>query len=226
MTNWDTRTPTGIEGINKVGQCIRETKDAIEVAFSEEHYFPEGTHKFPSESLSLPNPNKIGRWRFNPADEYMTMQRDSGTVWENLTTPASLFPSGVKMLFCQTTPPAGWTRLATYDDRVLRVVNTTGGTTGGAWGITLSSTTTAHTHAIDSVDSSWTNNSPHHDGYRITNVDEGGGAQFKALRTGGIAVHSWTHSHNPSDSNPFTHSHTVVNTWRPAYKDVIAAERD
>jgi len=41
-------------------------------------------------------------------------------------------PQGTRMLFCQSNPPSGWTRVVgDYDDRALRVVTGSGGGLGG-----------------------------------------------------------------------------------------------
>jgi hypothetical protein len=42
------------------------------------------------------------------------------------------FPTGTRMLFQQTTPPTGWTKVTTYNDRALRIVSGTVGTGGSS----------------------------------------------------------------------------------------------
>src|SRR4030067_2151006 len=44
-------------------------------------------------------------------------------------------PSGTKATFAQAAAPSGWTQDTFPNDKMLRVVSTAGGTTGGAWGI-------------------------------------------------------------------------------------------
>jgi hypothetical protein len=46
-------------------------------------------------------------------------------------------PQGTRMLFCQSNPPSGWTRVVgDYDDRSLRVVTGAGGGLGGSMSFT------------------------------------------------------------------------------------------
>ena len=53
------------------------------------------------------------------------------------------FPAGTTMPFFQAAPPTGWTLKTTNTDALLRVVNTTGGGSGGS----VSPVTIAHTHS-------------------------------------------------------------------------------
>lgn len=58
-------------------------------------------------------------------------------------------PSGTTMLFVQASAPTGWTKSTVQNDKALRVVSGSGGSSGG--GVTgLSSTISiAHTHVVD-----------------------------------------------------------------------------
>jgi len=217
MATWNVSTPSGLDKINKVAQQLREAKEAIEAAFSEEHYFPEGYHKFLSDSLSPPNPDKIGRWRYNPGASYAALQRDTGTEWDNLTTPANLFPSGITMLFCQTSAPVGWTRKTTHDDRMLRVASGVGAGVGGAWGLTLPNTTTTHTHTLSAYIGTLT--------HSITYYGLGGDYYADNCKTS-LNSHVVDHTHDSVSNSDYAHIHTIADTWKPAYKDVIEAERD
>jgi hypothetical protein len=53
------------------------------------------------------------------------------------------FPSGTQMLFCQASAPVGWTQNVSFNDRVLRVVNTQGGGYGGSTQFSSITTQTA-----------------------------------------------------------------------------------
>lgn len=44
---------------------------------------------------------------------------------------AGAVPVGTMMMFAQNTVPSGWIRVTTHNDKMLRVVNTTGGSAGG-----------------------------------------------------------------------------------------------
>lgn len=225
MATWDITTPRALDQINQVGANIREFKTALEDAFGEEHHMepywidgaPSGYHKFPSESASVPDPAKAGRWRYNPGASYLCIQRDSGTEWEDLTTPYSLFPTGTKMLFSQDSAPVGWTRISTYDDRMLRVVSSTGAGTGGTWGFDLDAKTSSHTHTIASYSGSLAHS------FNSANADISY-PDFYAIAS--VTDHSVSHTHGTVDSNDFSHTHSVAATWKPSYKDIIACQRD
>lgn len=86
------------------------------------------------------------------------------------TDPSSIpppFESGTRMLFAQAAAPFGWTQVTTYNDYALRLVNSTGGGTGGsvdfttAFGVVTASSTTlstsqipSHNHPVASLDTS------------------------------------------------------------------------
>jgi len=215
---WDISTPIGADKVNKVAQQLREAKEAIEIAFEDEHHFPEGYHKFPSDSVSPPNPDKIGRWRYNPNVSYASLQRDTGTTWDNLTPPANLFPSGITMLFCQITAPVGWTRKTTHDDRMLRVVSGVGGGVGGTWGLILPNTTTTHTHTLTAYVGTIV--------HSITGYGVSDGSPFAGIYNTPFGNHTADHTHSSVSNSDYAHIHTIADTWKPKYKDVIEAERD
>ena len=50
---------------------------------------------------------------------------------KNALAGAGQIPSGVKMLFLEASAPVGWTQVTTFNNYALRLVNATGGGTGG-----------------------------------------------------------------------------------------------
>lgn len=83
----------------------------------------------------------------------------SGNVLQ-LTAAGALdyspFPSGTQMMFVQAVPPAGWTQVTGFNDRMIRVVNDgSGGVSGGSWTISgtnvTTTTSTTTTTTINSV---------------------------------------------------------------------------
>ena len=44
-------------------------------------------------------------------------------------------PNGTRMLFYQSSAPTGWNQITSVNDRVIRVVSGSGGSTGGSWSI-------------------------------------------------------------------------------------------
>lgn len=79
-----------------------------------------------------------GGYRFSALTGEITV---STTEMNNLAP----FPSGTKVLFAQTTPPVGWTKDTTHNDKALRVVTGSVGNGG-----TLAFSTWAATAATDS----------------------------------------------------------------------------
>lgn len=70
--------------------------------------------------------------------------------------------AGSKTFFSMASPPTGWTKLLTVDDKGLRVVSGgSGGTTGGSQSIS-SVVSLAHTHTIANASHSHTEPSHHH----------------------------------------------------------------
>lgn len=62
----------------------------------------------------------------------------------------NLMPAATVMLFGQASAPAGWTKIASTNDRMLRVVSGVGGGTGGTQLISAGVNLT-HTHAVTAV---------------------------------------------------------------------------
>lgn len=128
---------------------------------------------------------------------------------------AQPFQSGTAMLFQQTTAPPGWTKITTYNDYALRVVNGTAGTGGNnAFSTTFSYRTSdgaslsiaqlaAHTHSLT-----------------IENTNGGGTTVRPAQVTDALNV--TTVSSNSTGSGS-AHSHTY--DMRVLYVDCIIATK-
>lgn len=74
-----------------------------------------------------------GGTSYAPPQGYKTIIVSDGTnITAAITTPvvAPSIPSGSTMLFVQTSAPTGWTKITTYNDVALRVVNGTAGSGG------------------------------------------------------------------------------------------------
>src|SRR5262245_47960529 len=64
---------------------------------------------------------------------YTAVYDNGGGQWILFGAPPSEFASGTVMLFQQTSAPTGWTKLATHNDKALRIVSgvaSSGGSTG------------------------------------------------------------------------------------------------
>lgn len=89
---------------------------------------------------------------------------DAGLVDNKAISPKNLaatpsaggFPAGTVLAFFQASAPVGWTQIVTHNDKALRVVNGSGGGSGGTHGLTappsLNHTHSgpSHTHSIGS----------------------------------------------------------------------------
>lgn len=140
-----------------------------------------------------------------------------GSQLTNLPVTSPI-PAGTKMLFFQAAAPTGWTQDVTQNDRVLRVVSTAGGGTGGSWtisGISVDDHTLtvfempSHSHEIfDSVAGSGGTAR----GLQGDGTIGGGPSGYLTLDAGG--------------SDPHGHTMTLGNTWRPAYINVIVCTKN
>lgn len=141
-------------------------------------------------------------------------------------------PAGTKMVFAQASAPTGWVQDASHNDRMLRVVNTAGGGTGGSWGITG---LTVGGHALTLAEM------PAH--------DHGGGvhthspieniAVFSNSSYGGDRPNLIRYEFQSvpipasaaiisSQGSGASHTHPVsgdTSTWRPSYLDIIVATK-
>jgi len=149
------------------------------------------------------------------------------------------YPSGTKSFFIQAAAPSGWTQDVTYNDMMLRVVNTAGGGLGGSWtisGATVGSTvvaqaqlpTHAHTGAFSGgthehtfpvgVSGAYTGTMPDettaNDSVTWTETTSTTGAHLHTFTTGGTG-----------GGTGHTHSLTMGALWRPSYVDVICCIR-
>lgn len=161
-------------------------------------------------------------------------------VQQELTSVAG-FPSGTKMLFYQAAAPSGWTQDTTVNDKVLRVVSSAGGGSGGSWtisGISVDNHTLteseipAHTHTAS------TNSTGSHS---HTVKSDQGSSNGTVLTTTSDYVMSSTasgfinsagaHSHTVTVNNTgggggHNHGLTIGSSWRPAYINVIACSKN
>lgn len=128
-------------------------------------------------------------------------------------------PSGSNMLFNQAAAPTGWTQDVATNDRVIRVVSGSGAVNGGSWTVSgISSGSLALSIAQMPVHT-----------VNVT-ANKYGGDQG----SGGPFTSSGTNLTGPQTivSEPVGggagHAHSIASdaTWRPAYRDVIAATRN
>jgi len=177
---------------------------------------------------------------------------NGGMTWAEVPEGEDFIPNGTVMVFFQSAAPTGWTKVATQNDKVLRVVSGTGGGTGGTWalngGVTTSAesghthTVAAHGHASNLAAAAHTLSTSEmpahgHAGipwsggpYQTMHRPTGNSGQTKTSdNTGGGGSHSHSMSGSVTDAGAVAtgastgHTHTVTS---PQYIDVIICSKD
>ena len=155
-------------------------------------------------------------------------------------------PQGTRMVFHQAAAPTGWTKITDINDRLLRVVSSDGGGTGGNWeisGISVGGTELtiahlpAHSHAAGTL-AAVSDGAHTHSYTRVFTtapfngpIDNSGGDQYR--NAGSNTGTAGDHTHSISGSTAETgegseHNHPISAdaNWRPAYADVIVCSKD
>jgi len=159
--------------------------------------------------------------------------------------PLESFASGVRLPFAQAAAPTGWTQDTTdaATNRMLRVVNTAGGGTGGVTGHSpiLMNVVPSHTHASSGSTGAMSANATH------THTDSGHSHPITAQRQGN-SFGGITHTADFNTATPSTgtgyaaisttntdHTHTFSGTtdggssstnWQPRYIDLIICTKN
>jgi hypothetical protein len=121
---------------------------------------------------------------------------NSSGVYQNGQSSGG-FPTGTQMLFVQNTAPTGWTKVTTFNDYSLRVVN---GTSGGVGGGTTAFSTVFASRSISGTVGCTTltvNQMPshNHSGVLVSGIASGlscagGAAGGSTANTGGSQAHN------------------------------------
>ena len=135
------------------------------------------------------------------------------------------FPAGTKMPFAQAAAPTGWTQLVTdsENNRMLRVVNTTGGGVGGLSNPIWNNVVPAHTHGFVT---GWVSSDHTHittagfgaNWSGINRVNLGIGQDAAYIESGGTSAnhyHSGTTDNGSSQTN-----------WEPRYINMIICQKN
>ena len=151
-----------------------------------------------------------------------------------LTALAGVIPSGTKMLFQQSAAPTGWTKITTYNDYALRVVNGaagSGGTTSFSSVMTsaLNTTTTVATGSVGNTALSEGQTGVHDHPIKVFSNNAGGSGNadisrfdnYDTTRNSNNAGGGNTHSHSLSINS---HNHQVDLSIK--YLDVIIASKN
>lgn len=135
MADWDTNSPADSDIVSQYPANERAARSAVRSNFGIDHHEANdadvGKHEVVQIIDNAGDPTvasgQIGVW--NNGGKLNTRVA-SGTVQRIMKGE-----SGTKMVFYQASPPTGWTQDTAVNDRVLRVVSGSGGTTGGSWTI-------------------------------------------------------------------------------------------
>lgn len=216
---WNKDKPAGGDKIRLSDDYIRANNEALENAFSEGHEFSTGgnqtgkhtTPTFVDNGADPAQPTATNEVKlYNNAGILYTLNQ-AGTK-HNLNPT---IPAGTKMLFKQSSAPAGWTFRSEDNDRAL--INTSteadGGSIGGGWTISGVSVDN-HTLTIAEIPSHthrWGSPGVKSGSDQSTPVF-GGGTTWATSSTGGDGAHN--------------HGLTADGTWRPAYTKVITCQKD
>lgn len=196
-------------------------KAALQTALQVEGTFPGSDLANPVYIPTIPAGNTAarpaastdytGRWYWNT--ETHTIQRDTGSAWEDLTCDRDVIPSGTKMVFAEASAPTGWTQVVSgIADRLIRLATTGGVAVAGD--SVASPATHNHAGATESMSIGHT--------HSLSPV--AGLADITILLQ--LAVHSMSGSTGSSGS--MTHTHTISDQvgFSPKYLDVIVCTKD
>lgn len=218
---WDKTLPLDTADADTIDDEICSMKSDLENFFTEEHDFPgdpdvpELIHKLPmGDTTSRPVVAYEGRLYINT--ETLTLQRDSGTDWEDITGATGYgVPAGTKMIFFQASAPTGWTKNTDFgNDELLRVLGTGDISSGGEWGPT-SDSVGGHQHTAENYSGSLA--------HSISSENCLIGNNYSAMRTPPPA-HNISHPH--TTDNGGDHTHDINSSWRPAYVNIIVCTKD
>lgn len=123
-------------------------------------------------------------------------------------------PAGTSLPFYNVAPPTGWTLSTAVTDAMMRVVNTSGGGSGGTDSPILNDKVPSHTHTMNSVgDHTHTYSHP----AQVTFVTEGGGIPVgnQDAQSGLAGGHNHTINSNTGSGN-----------WEPKYIDFVIGIKD
>lgn len=133
------------------------------------------------------------------------------------------FASGTKAVFFQAAAPTNWTQDTTHNDKMMRVVNTAGGGSGGSHSPILMNVVPSHTHTFSANTNSTGN---HQHSYQLWfNQLGASGGQSAPVSLNGSAFTGvdGIHFHTVSGT---TASNGSASNWTPKYVDCIIATKN
>tara|TARA_R110000822_G_scaffold97582_3_gene221414 strand:+ start:2083 stop:2721 length:639 start_codon:yes stop_codon:yes gene_type:complete len=143
-------------------------------------------------------------------------------------TPANIsFVSGTVMSFFQASAPTGWTQITTHNDKILRVVSTAGGGSGGtdspiSYTGTHTHTTAGHTLTIAEMPAHT------HPTQVISGTNTDAGNYIRANDAG--SLRSGNESNSTTTGGGGSHNHGATDsggsTFTPKYINMIIASKN
>ena len=154
------------------------------------------------------------------------IQTQLDTIAANLATAnAKLIPATTRMLFAQAAPPSGWTLVTAGDvnSRMIRVVTSGGGSTGGSDSPILNNKVPSHNHVATSVVTD--------PGHRHTSAN---GAFAGTDPGGNVGYASFSNAASPNTKVAVTGitvatsiaANPGATNWVPRYLDVIMCSKN
>ena len=148
---------------------------------------------------------------------------------QSIPSPPTEFPAGTVLIFPQPAAPSGWTQITTHNDKMIRVVNGSGGGSGGTDSPILMDKVPAHTHtgSADTV--------PNHRHGVGGNQWPWGGGDFYSAHDNTAAFHGSVASQSFIGWSGWegSHGHTMTinsnagaSNWTPKYLDTVIASKD
>lgn len=154
------------------------------------------------------------------SDTNLGKDPDSTTGWwDDNPYGKQDIPTGTRMFFHQATVPTGWTKDATLNDYMLRVVSGTGGGSGGSDSPILMDKVPMHVHPATCS----TDGEHNHDGKQY--FTWGGASNYAAV----VSAQEWDATKIPNDGD---HNHTVEveentgSNWTPKFINTIVGVKD
>lgn len=220
---WDKTEPDGSESWTDGAAAIRSWRADSATALNTDGRWPGAdtavpvfVHKFKvGNTAARPTAAYAGRLYINT--ETGTIQRDTGSTWENITGPTETIPSGKNLVFYNSAAPTGWTQITTWNDRIIRLTSGTGAGTGGSDSIS-SPPTHDHGAATGNPDVDLS----HVHATNPTMREVRGQASGAPLIHHTSAVNTATGTSGDLDH---THSIAADTAFSPKYADVIVCQR-
>lgn len=220
--DWDESSPGDNDFVNQFPANERSFRTDAKGAFNVEHDPTEGRHKIGVGNDATRDAITtwvVGSLWLNTSSSPATLQRVVSigpVVWEKIAGPD--IPTGTKMSFFQASVPTGWTQDVTQNDKVLRVVSSTGGGTGGSWtisGISVNS----HSLTVAQMPSHQHNLS----GYPVGTLSAQSGSGLTLWNPAGASTVSTS---GAGSTQGHSHNLTIGSSWRPSYIDVVIGTKD